>query len=402
MSLPSTQTHKNSALPLSMSSQPSSWIELSKSAFAHNIAWYKKIIGDAVALAVVVKGNAYGHGMQEIARLCQEDINVDWLCTTSLTEALTLRAQGVTKPLLVLCIIDDDVDKAIEHSIDLVVYDMAMVTLLSGRAQIVGKPARIHLKIDTGLTRFGFFPEQALEIIHSIKKQPFLDLQGLCSHFSESDNQQQEFTQQQLATFHALVADLETHNIRIPFIHTGNSAATISQAASRFTLVRIGAGAYGLQPSAFTLAKAQEEYPGFALRPVMTWKTRIMSLRTVPADKHVGYAKTFSTTATTLLGVIPVGYFEGYDRRLSNKGIVVLLDRQGNVKGYAPVVGRVCMNVSMINLTALPDVAVGDEVVLLGAYEQVRAYELATVIAGFNPREITTRINAALIRSITE
>lgn len=391
-------------LPTSLATPASvgTWIELSKSAFDSNVAWYKKIIGPSVALAVVVKSNAYGHGLEQIAQLCQRNENVDWLCMTSLTEALILRSQGITKPLLVLALIDGDSASALEHSIDLVVYDLALVHHLNAQAQALGKKAYIHLKIDTGLTRFGFLPDEVEDILVSIDALPGIEVRGLCSHFAESDSHDETFTHLQLERFHKVLDTLRMRRRKIDYIHTSNTAATTSFPQSRFTMVRVGAGIYGLRPSLACHAKIQEGYPDFELRSVMTWKTVIVFCRKVPAQSSVGYGKTYVTRSPSTIGFLPIGYYEGYDRRFSNKGRVVVLSKEGNIKGHAPVIGRVCMNITMIDLTLVSAAEVGDEVVLLGNYNEVRAHDLATTIESFNPREITTRINGRIARYVTE
>ena len=383
---------------------PYTWIEISKSAFEHNVALYKKIIGAAVNLGVVVKSNAYGHGIVEIGTLCQTSPHVDWLCTTSLSEALVLRKHGVTKPILVTCIIDQDPTQAVEQSIDLVVYDMHTIAALNNCAAQLGKPANIHIKIDTGMSRFGIYPHDALAFIQEASLLPYIKINGICSHFSESDATDTHYTTQQLEQFNAVLKQLDDALIRIPIKHTGNSAAVTAQTKSHFNLVRVGAAAYGLQQSESSIEKAQRLEPTFALKPVMSWKTKLLNIKTIPAHTPVGYNRTHITTETTTIGILPIGYYEGYDRRLSNKGSVFVATN--NVvrvaEQYASVIGRVCMNVTMIDISHIKNAKVGDHVLLLGDHPDIRAHEIAHAIGSFNPREITTRISPTIARIVTE
>jgi alanine racemase len=383
---------------------PSTWIEISKSAFEHNVAHYKKVIGQAVNLAVVVKSNAYGHGIVDIGALCQQSSAVDWLCTTSLSEALVLRQHGVTKPIVVTCLIDIDPRHALEHNIDLVAFDMETIRALHACAQKLKKIVNVHIKIDTGMSRFGAYPEQALTLIKQVLLLPFVRINGICSHFSESDAQDASYTHEQLAHFNAVLAELERENIHIPIKHIGNSAAVISNQQSHFNLVRVGAAAYGLMPSLHSIAQIQQQFPDFSLKPVMAWKTKIINLRTIPAHTPIGYNRTYVTEQAATIALLPIGYYEGYDRRLTNKGTVVVATHN-MVKvheHYAPVVGRVCMNVTMIDVTHIKDVKPGDEVLLLGNSAHLQAHEIAATIGSFNPREITTRISPTIVRKIIE
>src|SRR5947207_3811550 len=187
------------------------WIELSKSAFEHNVALYKQILGSHVKFAAVVKSNAYGHGLFEIAQLCESNNNIDWLCTTSLTEALHLRKYGITKPLLVLCILDNNVVDALENNIDIVVYDLATVSMLNAVGASIQKKVYVHIKIDTGLSRFGFIAHEALTSIQAIQRMPWITIRGICSHFSHADHEDQSFTQEQLQKFLNLLQELTSN-----------------------------------------------------------------------------------------------------------------------------------------------------------------------------------------------
>lgn len=377
---------------------PHTWIELSRKAFEHNINTMKMLIGNTM-LGVVVKSNAYGHGMKEIAQLCQNIDAVAWLCTASLSEALLLRSIGITKPLLVMTIIDGDPTQAINHDIDLIVSDMQTISMLNSLASNIGKKAAIHIKIDTGMSRFGFYPSQALEIIKKIKNLPFITIRGICTHFSESNSENQDYTLSQLYAFKQLLAALEQEGIDIPIKHASNSAAAAILPEARFNLVRIGAAAYGFWPSQAVRLRVQQNHPEYTLKPIMTWKTRITHIRSLPPQTYVGYTRSYQTNKTTTMGIVPIGYFDGYDRRLSNKGQFLLCDKDG-AEYWAPAMGIICMNATMLDISHIPHAQIDSEVIILGDHEKNNAWAIAHDIASFNPREITTRISPEIPRII--
>ena len=341
-------------------------------------------------LGVVVKSNAYGHGMKEIAQLCQNIDAVAWLCTASLSEALLLRSLGITKPVLVMTIIDGDPIQAINHDIDLIVSDMHAIETLNALASTLGKKATIHIKIDTGMSRFGFYPPQAVEIIKKVQNLPFITIRGIRTHFSESNNENQEYTLQQLQAFKQVLLHLEQEGIDIPIKHASNSAAAAILPEARFNLVRIGAAAYGFWPSETICQRVQRQYPECTLEPIMTWKTRITHIRSLPAETYVGYTRSYQTDKATTMGIIPIGYFDGYDRRLSNKGQFLICDKDGT-EYWASVMGMVCMNATMLDISHIPQMQIDSEVIILGSHKKNNAWAIANDIASFNPREITTK-----------
>lgn len=370
-----------------------SWIELSKAALEHNLKLYKSFIGNQTYLAAVVKSNAYGHGLLEIARLCQESSSVDWLCTAHLSDALILRNSGITKPLLVLTYIDVDPTLAALHSIDLVVFDHATLKMLSAIGTTINKQFNVHLKIDTGMSRLGVLPHEAAEFVLYALSLPHITVVGLCTHFAESAIADFSFTLQQLDAFNTVLEELKQHAISIPIRHTAKSSAITNIPMSNYNLVRLGAGMYGLWASEFTKNTAAEINPDFILQPVMTWKTKVMALKKIPAGSFVGYDRTYQVSVDSTIAILPMGYYEGYDRRLMNKGIVRINNQN------ARVAGRICMNLTMVDVTHIP-VEIGDEVILLGNYEHLTAQALAEKTGALNPREITTKIYPGLARVV--
>lgn len=373
------------------------WIHIDRHAFNRNITAHHAMVAPHNAtIAVVVKSNAYGHGMKEIAHLCQEHEQVAYLCVASLSEAIQLRLQGITKPLLVLGILDSDPSEAIKQNIELAVYDYETAEALNHYAQQCNVKCAIHIKIDTGLSRLGFLPEQALDAVKALQQLQYITIRGIYSHFAESNNEDLAFTNQQLQRFQAVLQTLADHNITIPVSHIANSAGVSAVSLHGLSMVRMGAGAYGMIPSAISAERSCEKNTYFFSQPILRWCTRIMHIRTIPAGEPIGYDRTFVTSRETKIALLPIGYADGYNRRLSNKG-VVLLAKSGH---YAPVIGRVAMNITTIDITDIPEVTTGDEVVLVGHKQAISPNALADLTEGFNPREITTQINPEIPRII--
>lgn len=368
-----------------------SWIEIDKEAFEHNILNYKTIIKPAL-LAPVMKSNAYGHGIELVAKICDQNDLVDLLCVVSLKEALSLRSIDIKKPILVLSIIDDNLEEAIIHNIDLVVYDITTILDLNKVGKSLNKKANIHIKVDTGLSRLGLHHHDVLTLIKQICHLPFISINGIFTHFAESESADQTFTHYQLEQFNTLLLQLDTMRISIPLKHAACSAAASANTKSLYNLVRVGIGIYGLWPSPDNREVTQQNYPNFSLKPVLTWKTRIIQIKDIPAGSYVGYDRTHQMQDNARIAIIPVGYWDGYDRRLANKGLVMINNQQ------APIIGRIAMNLSIVDITGL-SVSIEHDVTLLGNYPGITADDMATMCQTIN-YEIVTRINPLLPRLI--
>lgn len=378
-----------------MIATPVTWIEVSKSALHHNLQQYKRAIGNR-ALGVVVKSNAYGHGIVEVAKICQESSHAEWLFTATLSEAVLLRAHGITKPILVIYFIDDVPQKALDLAISLMVADAATLHELNAIACAHNKRFTIHLKVDSGMSRFGFNPNEALAIVKEALSLPGIFVEGIYSHLAQAANNDQSFNREQEASFLSVLERLEKEAMHIPYKHISNSAGSTVLDAASTNLVRIGLGAYGWWPSHSNKELTQAKNPNFELKPVLTFKTRIFQIRHLEADRFVGYDRTYKTTKPTTIAILPVGYYDGYDRRLSSKGILLIRGQ------YAPVVGIIAMTTTLVDITHIPDAHVGDEVILMGNYEQITPTHLANVIGSFNAREIMTRLNPLIARVVVE
>ncbi|MCL4229853.1 alanine racemase [Candidatus Dependentiae bacterium] len=378
-----------------MNTSPLSWIEISKNALDHNINQYKQALGSK-QLAAVIKSDAYGHGQLLIAQIYQNNRKVSWLCVSNLSEALFLRNHGITKPILVLGHIDAPLDTIINKNIAFICYEKDLLEHANTVGSYYGASLPIHLKIDTGLSRFGLSPEKALDFIGYAHTLPHITLQGIFTHFAQSQHEDQAFTIEQHRIFTKLLEEITSSGIKIPIRHCANSAAATLLDDDVCTLARIGIGLYGIWPSEAVYINTQTRHPDFNLKHVASWKTRITHIRTLPAGITIGYDRTFTIQQPTRIALLPVGYYEGYDRRHSNNGSVIIRN------SAAPVLGRVCMNVTMIDITGIPQAITGDTVFLLADHPGVTPHELAQRIQSFNPREILTRIHKDIPRMIVD
>ena len=368
------------------------WVEVSKSAIKHNLAQFKRLIGRNVMLMPVVKSNAYGHGMVEVAKICDGDKNVDRICVIDLNEALTLLANGIKKPIMILSFYELDNEKlklAIVGKVVFPVYSEDQLVHLNTLANQLKTKVAIHLKIDTGTTRVGILPNQASDFVKKISKLKYLYLEGIWSHFASSESDH-IFTQSQLSVFNDVTKELEKEGIVIPVKHFACSAAIALHPIARFNAVRLGLSTYGLYPD-------QKSRKDISLKPALSLNTKIIQVKTVSKNTKVGYGGTYTTKQPTKIAVLPVGYWDGIDRRMSNVGEVII---QG-IK--CPIRGRICMNLTMVDVTKVKNVKVGDTVTLIGRQgkQEISADDVAQKISTIN-YELVDRINPLITRIITK
>jgi alanine racemase len=360
---------------------PQTFLEISAAAFNHNASFYKNLVGQHNLLAAVIKGNGYGHGLNQMAYLCEQNSFIDWLLVAQLSEALAM--QNIIKPILVMNYCDVSAEYAVGKNIHFMVDNIAYAQNLNAIGKKHSYRFGIHLKIDTGLCRMGVLANQALTFINQLQNLDYLQLNGICSHFAASDTNP-EFTTQQYTTFNNIIADLKLQNITIPLVHMSNSAAiSIVDYQPHFNFFRTGVGLYGLG------------HERSNLQPIMTWKTHIVNIKTVPANSYISYASTYQTTRVTRLALLPVGYFDVYKFRFSNKTSVII---NGSP---APVLGRIAMNMTIVDVTDIP-ANIGDEVVLVGSGPHINAHDLALKGEVPNVREILVGINPSIARIITK
>ncbi len=367
------------------------WCEVDVDALATNIRTFRQLVGPDVLLAPAVKGGAYGHGLLPAARAFVAG-GADWLCIHQIEEARALRAAGVDAPLYCVGpILLDDLAEVERVDLRFVVYNRETID----RLDALGVRARVHLKVETGNHRQGLALDAALALADRIAKAPGLTLEGLSSHFANiEDTTDHRYARQQLARFEEAARALRARGHAVPIRHLSNSAAALLWPDQAFEMVRLGVACYGLWPSKETrVAAALAGRAAVTLTPALTWKARIAQIKPVPEGAFVGYGCSFMTTHPTRLAIVPVGYYDGYDRGLSNLAHVLVRGRR------APVRGRVCMNIIMVDVTDVPDVALEDEVVLLGAQgdAEISAEQLAEWAGTIND-EVVTRIAAHVPR----
>jgi alanine racemase len=368
------------------------WVEISAENLKSNIRKFRELVGNETLLCPCIKGNAYGHGLVECAQIFL-DGGADWLCVNALYEARELRENGITAPICVLGYIElKALEEAVDLDLRLVVYNSETVEKLGE----IGKDVKIHLKVETGNNRQGVLTEDLIGFAKFAQDFENIEIEGLSTHFANiEDTTDHSYAQSQIEKFKAAGEKLEEAGIKIKLMHCANSAATILFKKTHFDLTRVGISSYGMWPSNETYVSYLKEIGGeFNLAPAFTWKTKIAQVKEIPAGEFVGYGCTFKTTHPTRLGIIPVGYYDGYDRGVSGGFVLV-----GGAR--AAIRGRVCMNIIMIDLTDIPEAKLEDEVVLIGrdGDEEISA-ELFASWAGTINYEVTTRVNDRIKRII--
>ena len=350
------------------------WIEIDSKAFNHNISELTNLIGPQTALGVVVKADAYGHGLELIGKLCQENSQVSWLFTAGLTEGIRLRESGVTKPILVLAYIDDDIRYLIDYDITCTVADVHTAQKLSDVAKLLKKTISVHIKIDTGMSRLGFQPGGNLsQAIVELMALEGLSVDGIFSHLSDTNNSDYSFTKNQLQKFDLATELVESLLGKKLFKHVLASGALHLCHDYRYDCVRIGSNAYGIWKSTLQKQRLMALNPEITLMPLLTWKTRIIDIKNINPGDAVGYHRTFIATMPMKIAILPIGYYDGYPRGLSHKGHVL-------VRGiYAPIIGIISMNLMIIDVSVIGSVRIDDEVVLCGDFPGVTAHDLAVV-----------------------
>jgi alanine racemase len=327
----------------------STWLEIDLGAIRNNIRQLGAITGRPVM--AVIKANGYGHGLLEAGRTAVS-AGAAWLGVARVEEATALRRAGIELPILVLGFsAPERVAEAIANRVSLTVHHPDLVQGFADQTHMLGQTLRVHAKFDTGMGRLGVFPEDGLAFIRQIRSNPGLELEGVFTHLASADEPAKNTTDLQLDRFSRLIEALEANGMRPPLVHAANSAASLYYPSARFDLVRPGIAIYGLHPSAD--APLPE---GF--RPALAWKAQLASVKDLPPGHGIGYNHRYVTKKQERIGVIPVGYADGFRRRLGNFVLV------GGKR--VPVVGGVCMDQCMLQLDEVPEARIGDEVVIIG------------------------------------
>lgn len=361
---------------------------------SHNISVLKKGLAPGAEIAAVVKSNAYGHGVRIAWRAFVEG-GATWLCVDSLHEAQELRDDGYTGNLFVMGHIPPAHAKtAVSLDVRCMVYDRRQIDALGEAANAASRPLRLVMKLETGTQRQGLTIEAALNLAHYIARFPYLVLEGTATHFANiEDTTDHSFAYEQLRIFNEYNDILTANGFRPTLRTIANSAAGILWPHTHCELVRAGITCYGMWPSTECYVSARLLGKDVDLRPALTWKTLIAQIKTVPAGSLIGYGCTYETTHESRIAVLPVGYYDGYDRAMSNLAYVLIRGKR------APVRGRICMNMCMVDVTDIPDAEPGDDVVLLGRQgcECLSAEQLATWAGTIN-YELTTQIQTNIPR----
>jgi alanine racemase len=338
------------------------WAEVSLGNLRYNFGVVQRHLGPGVTVCAVVKADAYGHGATECARALEEE-GSQWLGVTSLDEAIPLRDAGIRARILLMTgFWRGEEEEIIRLHLTPTIWEPGQVELLENAAAGLGPKHPVHLKVDTGMGRLGVAPEDLPGVISALKSSPHLVLEGLSTHLASSEVLDAPSVGEQLKSFEESKRVLRNARLEAALVHVANTGAVISRRETWNNMVRPGIALYGYY---LPFERAGREVSGSKLRlgvkPVLTWKTRILSLREVRANQALGYGGTYVTKAPARIAVLPVGYADGLNRQLSSRGRVIVREH------YAPIVGRISMDLTLVDVTGLPGIAVGDEVVLLGS-----------------------------------
>ena len=344
----------------------STWVEVDLDRFASNLRAVRDLLvreraarrgadgasSQAPEILLVLKADAYGHGAVEIAQAAQED-GVAALGVATLHEGIQLRHAGCALPIVVLSpLLVGEMEEAVLHQLDPTVPDMEVAGTLSAIATAAGSPARCHVEIDTGMGRTGVLASEAEEFLAKLVALPMLRLGSVYTHFPDADADDLSFAEGQVQRFSALLARLEARGIRPARVHAANSAGAVNLPDSRFDWLRVGLLAYGYRPPHCDTS--------IDLSPVMSFKSHLVQVRSLPAGSSVSYGRTWTASAPAKIGVVAVGYGHGYSWLLSNRGHMLVRGKR------VPIVGRVTMDLTMVDLESVPEARVGDEVVMFG------------------------------------
>lgn len=375
-----------------------SFIELDQEALNTNIQFLQSLIPDTTRFSMVVKANAYGHGIEDLLPLI-EGCGVNHFSVFSVAEAMRVReAMEDPSEVMIMGFVDDDyLDWAIAEEISFFVFTMERLTATLARAKALNKAARIHLELETGMHRTGFCEDQLDEVVQLLQANPqFLHLEGLCTHYAGAEDLSiRSRIEEQIATFNRLCRELGRRGIEPAYRHTACSAALLNYPETVMDMVRIGISSYGFWPNEETRTSylRQHQLREDPLHRILSWKSKVLSVNRVPKGKYVSYGQAYLTTRPSKIATVPVGYGYGFSRDLSNNGHVLIGGQR------APIVGYVNMNMVVADVTEIPGVAVHDEVVLIGRQgEQVMTvrsfsdmnnsmnYELLTRLPGHIPK----------------
>ena len=355
-------------------------------ALAHNLSCIKRCLSPGCEVMAIVKANAYGHGAVETAQALARQ-GIGRFAVASLDEGIALRQAGLSGSVVVLgALFEEQMSDLVAHRLTPVVSDERILPALAKAARSHPTPYPIHLKVETGMGRLGFSPDELLSLLDSPLLRNPLQVEGMMTHLADADGADNDFTERQLVVFRSILEQIRQRGITIPLVHTANSAAIVRFPETHFSLVRPGIMLYGYHTLPDSVSTPD-------LTPVLSLRTTIVQLRTIPRGGSVSYNGTFVAQRPTRIAVLPIGYADGYSRRLSHRGSVLIQGRR------APIVGLVCMDMIMVDVTDLAPVPVGEIVTLIGqqAEESIWANEVADWI-GTIPYEVLCGIGSRVPR----
>lgn len=326
-------------------------------ALLNNVNAMKNHLQEGTQIAAVIKTDGYGHGAVPIAQKLDEVEYIWGFAVATIEEAMELKEAGINKPILIIgFVFEDDYELMVEHDIRTAVFTLDMAEKLSMTAIRLNKEYPVHIKVDTGMARIGCMAdEEGVQLVSKINKLPMIKIEGIFTHFAKADEADKTPAKKQLALFHSFVERVEKEaEITIPMKHCSNSASIIEIREANMDMVRAGIILYGLWPS------DEVDKNTISLSPVMSLYSSVSYIKTVPEGTEVSYNGTYVTKRFTKIATVPVGYGDGYPRTLSNKGYVLIHGMK------APIIGRICMDQFMVDITDIPNVAIGDVVTLIG------------------------------------
>jgi len=380
---------------LSRAATRPTWADVSLASLRQNFRTVQKHVGAGVTVCAVVKADAYGHGAVDCSRALEVE-GARWLGVTSLDEAIPLREAGVRANILLMTgFWRGEETEIVRLHLTPTVWEPWHIESLEKAAAALGAARHpVHLKVDSGMGRLGAAPDQIPALLAALKAAKHLTLDGLSTHLASSEIMDAPSVAEQQRSFDSAQRMVREAGVEPAFVHVANTGAVISRRETWNTMVRPGIALYGYY---LPFQRAGREVSGRTLRlpvkPILTWKTRILSLRDFGANQPLGYGGTYVTKAPAHVAVLPVGYADGYNRQLSNRGRVIVRDH------YAPILGRISMDLTLVDVTGIPGVAVGDEVILLGTSDglSVDALEHAE-LANSTPYEILCNISKRVPR----
>lgn len=388
-----------------MKSSSKTWVEISRSALTANVKAFRNHLGNKTGFMAVVKSNAYGHGLVETAKVA-DAAGAEWFGVDNVDEGIQLRKNGIRKPILVLgYTLNSRVKDCVANGLSFVVYNMETVNALRSlklkrlgpRPTKNAKAAYVHLKIETGTSRQGISGNELRTLVRALKKTDGVVIEGASTHYANiEDTTDSSYAELQLKRYHEGLQLLKSEGVDPPWKHTACSAAAILFPETYFNLARVGIAMYGLWPSKETQAVAARQKRAIRLTPVLTWKTVVAQVKHVKKGTPVSYGLTERVSRNARLAILPIGYWDGYDRRgMSNTGQVLIRGQR------CKIVGRICMNMCVVDVTDVRGAKVEDEVVLLGSQkkERISAEDIASKMGTIN-YEVVTRINPLIPRIV--